>query len=283
MSLTRVSYMPDSDMTSPSLSSTKQQEASASLCSQERALAMIPESFQPVAVSEEDYGGDYVPWALRHFTDPALVSQPFISMTIEVDLTEALACFQNIGHVDLGEGSKSSKGSRGNAGFTAWLMYHLMHSVHQVEAFRLRRVAGHWFRIDNMPLMTPVAVGGKQRFEELAIGNVVHSDWKEFAENYRTGLARLLDDSMSEQPPASKMVYELGQAIGNLPNMRFTHLTPHTSAGLTNNMFYFGQRRRGADGRLTMPLAMHLHHATTDPHVAQILLDEFTERLNSRP
>lgn len=223
----------------------------------------IPPEYEAKLIHPELMGSEYLQWALPFFVDEAQIADPYLSLSLDLDVTQAYQAFDQ---------------SRMGGSFTALLKYCLMQSIGEVACFRYRYHQGQWYVIDNPPLIMPVAVGGSQRFIEMVLPDVLKTDWQTFAMRY----AKQLEEIKSADrysPVINAQIFKFGQFIGNLPNLRFNSFKLHAARGGTQNIFYFGKRARDPQGNLMVPFAMNLHHANADPYVAQHLIDDFERRL----
>jgi chloramphenicol O-acetyltransferase type A len=220
----------------------------------------IPPRFAPSPLSESERQG-WLAWSLPFFTDPTHPQNPHLSITLPLDVTAAL---------------RRHRAGDPGATFFAWLAWSLLQVMAAHPAFLLRQVREEWWLIRNPPLVVPVAVGGRQRFVELVLEDVIAEPWPHFAARYSRGLQAL---RAGEVRRADSDAYNLGVVVGNLPNLPFTGFSLHNHGGDAAGrcVFYVGQRSE-RDGVTTMPLAVQLHHATADPYVLDQLLRDWRHR-----
>ena len=220
----------------------------------------IPARFDPCPLVESEREG-WLAWSLPFFTDVTHPQNPHLSITLTLNVTRALQHHQAGNH---------------EVSFFAWLAWSLLQVMADHSAFLLRRVEEEWWQIRNPPLVVPVAVGGRQRFVELVLEDVIGESWPDFAERYSRRLNALRAGDVQR---ADWVAYNLGVLVGSLPNLPFTGFSLHSHGGDAAGrcVFYFGARCE-RDGETTMPLAVQLHHATTDPYVLDQLLRDWRHR-----
>ena len=211
---------------------------------------------RPLSVEERQ---GWLDWSLDFFTNPRYSQDPWLDLTLTLDLTAAW---------------RRHDAQRGQGGtFFAWLSWSLLQTLPRHPAFLLRQLEGAWWIVQNPPLVVPVAVGGRQRFVELVLPDGIGSSWASFAQRYDAQLAQLRAGVVQR---ADWSAYNLGLFMGNLPNLPFTALTLHHHGSDVPGRcsFYAGQRQWQGE-RLLMPLAVKLHHATADPWVLDQLLADW--------
>lgn len=213
----------------------------------------------------DDEKAGYLAWSLDFFTDSTVEQDPFIDITLQLDITDAYASYQ--------------RQSLANLTFFSFLIWHLAQSMRSQLDFKLRKINGIWWVLENAPIAVPVAVGGKMRFCELLLQNTSSQSLTEFAEQYRGQLNSVRTGHVQRMDPNTFLIAHF---IGNLPHLQFTALNLHwrKSAIQCQPCFYFGQRYLQSE-RLMMPLAIKLHHACTDPFVLNILIENFRKRFES--
>ncbi len=211
--------------------------------------------------------GEYVDWALRFFVDQEQAPDPYVEITVELDVTEARAVYDKRFANDAG------------ASFTAYLFWRLLGTLSCHEPFLLRHVEGTWYSLRNPPLFFPVAVGGKRRFGEVLIEDAMQYDWAEFAGAYRAGIDNARTGSAALVSPVD---FALSQFIGNLPNLQFSALKLHNVVPrFAKSYFYFGKRTTNPQGAWRVPFAAKIHHGNADPYVLDLLIQDFSRRLRS--
>ncbi len=205
----------------------------------------------------------YEQWALDFFPDPDHILDPNIDMTLQVDISEALAVYRM--HPEIAR----------HGSFTARLTWALARAVRDIDCFCWRRLDGRWYRFNNLPLFIPIATGQRERFGEMLIENALHMDWPAFAKRYRERVNTVRKAGASTFQALPEEIWRVAVFIGNLPGLRFTSLRPHQSIARTGRpIFYFGQRYLETD-RTTIPFAAYFDHANVDPVVLEQLLATF--------
>lgn len=213
-------------------------------------------------LADEEKAG-YLAWSLDFFTDSKVEQNPFIDITLQLDVTDAYACYERQALPDLT--------------FFSYLIWHLAHAMQGQLGFKLRNIKGKWYVLENAPIVVPVAIGGEMRFCELLLQNACHQSLAEFSLQYRNQLNAARAGSVQRMAPQTFLTASF---IGNLPQLQFTALNLHwrRSDIQCQPCFYFGQRYSLGE-RLMMPLAVKLHHACTDPFVLNALIEDFRLRI----
>jgi chloramphenicol O-acetyltransferase type A len=221
----------------------------------------IPSKYQPRLLEEAVKEG-YLNWSLDFFTDPQTIPVPYVDITIQLDVTNAYKLYQT----NCVEG----------ATFFSFLTWHLLQTLKSHFCFNLRRIENQWFILDNPPVVIPVAVGGQERFREMALENVSQISYPEFITQYRQKLDHIRSNQGERTTPE---IFLLSCFLGNLPNLQFTGLTLHSQQSeiIGQPYFYFGKRYWQND-QLFIPFAAKLHHACKDPFVLDLLIQDFLKR-----
>ncbi len=210
--------------------------------------------------------GHYQRWAMSFFMQPANLLNPHVDTTLQLDVTRARELYE-----------REFAGVPG-ASFSAFLTWRLLATLTDHPAFGLRCIDGSWYLLRNPGLYIPVAVGGRERFCDVLLEDVVGLDWTSFVDRYRAGIDAARSGRFT---PVSDLQFALSTFIGSLPGLRFTGLTLHAvHHGTTKPFFYFGQRYALGD-RLQVPFAVKLHHSTGDLYVLDLMVQDFTNRLNA--
>lgn len=221
----------------------------------------IPARYQPEVVGDALKEG-WLEWSLEFFTEP-VVQIPYLDITLQWDATDAYAAYQR----------EKAAGSS----FFAFLLWHLAQILAQHPGFNLRHVDGQWYLLHNPPIFVPVAVEGKQRFQEMLLEDVYQQDYPAFSEHYQ----RLLNQARNFELDRSDAgaAFHLAHFVGNLPYLQFTGLTLHWRQAqmIGQSFFYFG-KRYWQEGRLLLPMAAKLHHGCADPLVFNTLLQQWAGR-----
>lgn len=224
----------------------------------------LPERFQATLLDPETRVG-WLDWATEFFTDPEPLQVPYVDITLQLDITAAYERYRE----------QAPEGGS----FFAFLVWHFVHAYREHPSFQLRRVHGHWYRVENAPVVIPVAVGGSERFCELILEDIARMDLPAFFAVYRQRLDAL---RRGERVRAAPETFYLAHFFGNLPNLQFTGLTLHYRREpiVGQTLVYFGRRYRH-EGRTFIPMAAKLHHACTDPFVLDQLLQTVTARMEA--
>ncbi len=234
-----------------------------------RLQAIMP---NPIAADLAEWGcrplsqaekAGYLAWSLDFFTDSTVEQDPFVDLTLQLDVTEAYASYQRQALPGLS--------------FFSYLIWHLAQAMQGQLGFKLRKIDGTWQVLENAPIVVPVAVGGEMRFRELLLRDVSRQSLAGFAAHYRKQLDAARAGEGERMAP---LTFLSACLIGNLPNLQFTAMNLHwrKSDIQCQPCFYFG-RRYQQDGRLLIPLAAKLHHACTDPFVLNALIEDFLQRV----
>lgn len=220
------------------------------------------QAYAPRLLTDAEKQG-YLDWSLDFFTDAGVRQDPFVDITLQLDVTQAYANYQ--------------ANAAAGLSFFSFLIWHLAQAMQAHSGFKLRKVGEHWLVLENAPIVVPVAVGGAQRFKELLLRDASRQSLADFASQYR----RQLDAARSDEPRAhlDPDTFLTACFIGNLPDLQFTALSLHwrQSHIQCQPSFYFGKRySQGAQSFI--PLAVKLHHACTDPFVLNALMADFMGR-----
>lgn len=225
-------------------------------------LTQILSKYKGRTLKEEELS-HYVNWAMDYFHDENHVTDPYLTMTLNLDLTQARSVYEN-----------SYKAVEG-ASFQAYLVWNLSRALQKEWTFSTRNIDGTWYLFNNLPIFTPIAVGGDLRFKDVIIENSTELSWQEFAQAYRNEINN--ENAQLEILP--QKVWALCPFIGNLPNMNFTSFQVHRNRLKTGRpLFYFGKRVQTADS-LFVPLSISIDHANADPFVLDRLISSFQSYL----
>jgi chloramphenicol O-acetyltransferase len=208
----------------------------------------------------------YETWALRHFPNRAEVANPYLEMTLQLDLAAAESAF------------RSAYAGAPGASMTAYLYWQLLGALQLHPCFTWRRLEGRWYAFHNLPLYFPVAVGGRERFNDVLLENSFGLDWPVFCARYHEAVSQALQLRIPFDPVGSA-VWNIAVFIGNLPTLQFTSFSIHTQTVSTGRpVFYFG-RRYQAGSSLYIPLYVQFDHANTDPFVLNLFLEDYQRLL----
>jgi chloramphenicol O-acetyltransferase type A len=215
---------------------------------------------------DEQALSSYESWALGHFHNRAEVTNPHLEVTLQLELTAAEAAF------------RSTRAGLPGASLTAYLYWRLLAALNLHPCFTWRRLEGRWYAFNNLPLYFPVAVGGRERFNDVLLESPFGLDWPVFCRRYHEAVSRALQLRIPFDPVGSA-VWDIAIFIGNLPKLQFTAFSIHTQSASTGRpAFYFGKRYR-IGGSLYMPLYVQFDHANTDPYVLNLFLEDYQRLL----
>lgn len=201
----------------------------------------------------------YERWAMSYFHDESIVSDPYLAMTLQLDLSQARNTYE------------SDYRDTAGASFQAYLVWNLARALKSEWIFNTRNIEGTWYQFDNLPIFMPTAIGGELRFKDVILNDVASSTWEEFARYYRSSI----DDPTAQFEILPQNVWSLCTFIGNLPDMPFTGFQLHKSRKSSGRpSFYFG-RRDTSNGQCKVPLSISFDHANSDPFVLNKLIQIF--------
>ena len=218
----------------------------------------IPQKYQPQLITKEGY----FKWSLDFFSDPNVIQSPYIDITLQLEVTNAYNLYKE-------HKLESST-------FFSFLLWNLVQTIKNHPDFRMRLVDDQWYILDNPSVITPVAIGGKERFNELYLEDVSNISYQEFVKEYNRQLLNIRNGKGKRENP---QIFTLSMMIGNLPNLQFTGLNLHwrQSNIAAAPWFYFGKRYWQND-KLYIPFAVKLHHSCSDPFVFNLLMEDFNKR-----
>lgn len=227
-------------------------------------MNQVPEKYEPEQVNPQDLAG-WLGWSLDFFADPT-VQNPYLDVTLQLDVTSAYAGYQSEPEIDDVQGT-----------FFAYLIWNLAQTLSSHPSFNYRYIDDKWYLLHNPPIFVPVAVGGDARFGEVVLENTYRQDYPTFLQSYRQKLHDARNPNVESMTASDVMRY--AHFMGNLPQLHFTALTLHWRPDqmVGQSLFYFGQRRH-EEGRVIIPLAVKMHHANTDLLVVNELLMDFAAR-----
>ncbi|MCL3781484.1 hypothetical protein EMN47_13925 [Prolixibacteraceae bacterium JC049] len=227
---------------------------------QEREEIEFIERYNGRKLSEEERN-TYEKWSLNFFHQTSIVQEPYLQMTLQVDISKALEIYNTQ--------YRSIEG----ASFTAYLMWHIVQAGKLHPYFRYRKIQDEWYIFDELPLYSPVAIGGDARFADLKLEPFVNTKLEEFFPIYRATQNKLFDDGVFT--PLSPVYWQNAWFVGNLPNLQFTGFQLHSSAIKNGRpFFYFGKRFR-QDGKQMIPLLVAFDHSNIDPYVLSAFMADF--------
>ena len=205
----------------------------------------------------------YQQWAFSFFHDEDFVVNPNLSITLELDLTDARNVYENSFQNTIG------------ASFQAYLVWNLTKALCLHWTFCTRKIDGEWYLFKNPPVFFPIAVGGEDRFKHVIINDVTLMDWTKFSKVYRESIQypKMDVDSFPQ------LIWAISHFIGNLPALNFTSFQFHRGSMKTGRpLFYFGQRYN-LQQRLKVPVSITLDHANADPYVLNELIQTYQNLL----
>ena len=203
----------------------------------------------------------YEKWSLNFFHQPNVVQEPYLQMTLQVDITRALENYAaNFKHIE-------------GASFTAYLMWHVVQAGKKHPYFRYRKIQDEWYIFDELPLYAPIAVGGDARFADLKLEPFVNITLEDFFPIYRNTQNQLF--AQKEFLPLSPIYWQNAWFIGNLPNLQFTGFQLHTSAIKNGRPFFYFGKRYLQGGKQMIPLLIAFDHSNLDPYVLSAYMDDF--------
>ncbi|NLR93292.1 CatA-like O-acetyltransferase [Flammeovirga agarivorans] len=211
----------------------------------------------------------YEQWSLNFFHNKEIVREPNLQMTLQVDVTKGMDYYKNT--------LKKMQG----ASFTGFLMWALVQNMKKHPYFNYRMIEGEWYSFDNLPVFSPIAVGGDTRFTEILVENPAFSTLEEFFVNYRKCVDRAFnkvgDGNFEPLPP---IVWATAHFIGNLPNLQFTGFQLHASAlDSARPFFYFGKRYQQGE-KWFIPLSVTFDHSNLDPFVLSAFMEDLDKIIN---
>ena len=222
------------------------------------------DQYEVIPLDTAQLEGNYQPWALNYFTNPELVPNPYLDITILLDISSTVVDWQQ---------QIFQQGGT----LTGWLVWNLLQALKTFTCFQWRYINGQWFEVKNPPLFSPIVVDKVDRFASLIIENPFKLSWPEFAFHWTESKQRLQRDGNFANNDT--LVFGFSHFIGNLPHLYFTGLSLHYPTSFCQPFFYLGQRRCDGQGVTTMPLAAKLHHASADPYLFELLLQKYLQYL----
>ena len=224
---------------------------------------IIPEKYQPRLLTESEKEG-YLNWSLNFFTTTDIMQNPSIDITLQLEVTQAYQIYQKI--------------KDEHSTFFGFLLWHLVQIMPHHFYFQLRFINNDWYVIENPPIFVPVAIGGKKRFSQILLENVAKKTYSDFIKEYRNKLNQVRAGKEEKIEPE---IYLLSCFIGNLPSLQFSGITLHWQKNFIEGhpRFYFGKRYWQSD-QIFIPFAVKLHHATTDPFVLDLLIQDFQRQFD---
>ncbi|BDD04302.1 CatA-like O-acetyltransferase [Aureibacter tunicatorum] len=215
---------------------------------------------------EEKDLSSYEKWSLQFFHKKEFVREPNLQITLQLEITKAYNTYKNECDTVIG------------ASFTSYLMWHIIKTTQNHPYFRYRNIDGEWYIFNNLPVFSPIGIGGDARFSEIIVENGSIEDYAAFTNNYRSKVDKSFN--MREFEPLDELVWANSHFIGNLPNLQFTGFQLHTPTKNSGRpYFYFGKRYQTNDERF-IPLLVMFDHSNLDPFVLSDFMNEFQSRID---
>ncbi|WP_018691843.1 hypothetical protein [Algicola sagamiensis] len=208
----------------------------------------------------------YEQWALPFFHQENMVANPYLSITLDVNLTTARQVYEQ----DFQEVPGAS--------FQAYIVWQLMKALHQEWTFSTRKIGNDWYVFKNLPVYFPIAIGGDARFKDALIENVVQMEWPEFVMQYRKTITEPADLTGTMDP----LIWSISSFIGNLPDLDFSAFQIHRAKKLSGRPYFYFGKRKWVNEEYTAPLSVNMDHANADPFVLSELLQTFQSYLNGK-
>jgi len=108
----------------------------------------------------------------------------------------------------------------------------------------------------------------------------MYMQWTGFCERYRQSVERALSGNKPFEP-IPEDIWQTGQFIGNLPNLRFTGMKVHQSAWKAGAPFFYFGKRFEREGKMLVPLYVMIDHRIADYYVLNKLIEDFEARILS--
>lgn len=118
----------------------------------------------------------YQQWAFRYFHNEEFVLNPNLSVTIQLDLVKPREVYE-----------RSFQSTQG-ASFQGYFVWNLVKALSIEWTFSTRKIDGEWYLFKNLPVFSPIAVGGDNRFKDVVINDVILMDWRKFCRVYRDSI-----------------------------------------------------------------------------------------------
>ncbi|WP_196885059.1 CatA-like O-acetyltransferase [Aureivirga sp. CE67] len=219
-------------------------------------------------ILEENEISSYEKWALHFFHDKESVQEPYLQMTLQIDITEALKNY------------KENYKSISEASFTAYLMWNIVQAGKKHPFFRYRKIQGKWYIFEELPLYAPIAVGGDARFSDLSLEPFVHTKVEDFFLTYRSTQDKLF--SQAKFSTVSDVYWENAWFIGNLPHLQFTGFQIHSSSIKNGKPFFYFGKRYKQDSKEMIPLLIAFDHSNLDPLLLSAYMEDFQNLIEGK-
>lgn len=198
----------------------------------------------------------YDQWALKLFRDPQIIQNPNLSVTTQLDITDAYSKFQ----------------SDGGAGFSSFLTWSLCRAIQAESCLNYRFLNGAWYAFDELPVFIPIATNDERRFGRIHVVAPGGMTWKEFSHYYQSELNDIRNKT--ERPiSVGPEEFFISNQIGTLPDLQFTSWNFHTFAQNTGRQCVYFGKRNVVEGKLMIPFHITMDHANADPVVLNRLME----------
>ncbi len=150
--------------------------------------------------------GHYVQWALQYFHDYTQCTNPELSITLSLDITDLRKDYDQNFSATIG------------ASFTAYLSWRIVQAVKEIPEFNFRDVDGRWYELKNPPAYFPISTQNEERLGDFYVENSFNLDWEEFCREYRKGIE---ETRAGISPKVGEIATWWSNAlfIGNLPHL----------------------------------------------------------------
>lgn len=208
----------------------------------------------------------YEKWALDFFHQKESVQDPYLQITLQLDITKAYSVYT-------GKYEHNQEAS-----FTSYLMWHIVHAAQYHPCLRYRKIGDEWYIFDQLPLYAPIAIGGDARFADLKLEPFVHASLEDFFSIYRKSQDKLFNDAVFTH--TSPVFWQNSWFIGNLPNLQFTGFQLHSSAVKNGRPYFYFGKRYTQNEQLMIPLLITFDHANLDPFVLSAFMTDFQKSID---
>lgn len=217
--------------------------------------------FKASPLKRDELSG-YESWAMGFFHQACI--NPNISMTIQLDITNAEKIYQN----------KFIQTS--GASLTAFLIWNLIRSIRRFPCLSWRKVDGQWHNFDNLPLFMPIATGKTERFKDVLLMDIVDLPFAQFCDSYRHGVDEALNTT-KHYTPIDELTWNICYFIGNLPNLQFSSLSFQVTKEFYGKCFFYFGRRYKSNDRTLLPMHITSDHSNTDGYIWDQLIDTYSK------
>ncbi|BDD01682.1 CatA-like O-acetyltransferase [Persicobacter psychrovividus] len=233
---------------------------------QEISLSEVIELFDGKKINPDELSS-YENWAMDFFHKEENVREPYLQMTLQLDISAAYDVYQRL-YKQLPD-----------ATFTAYLMWNLSQTCNNHPAFLYRKIGNDWYQFKKLPIFCPIAVGGNARFTEILLENSQEQSLAAFFVHYKQSLQAVAD--RKQFIPIAPLVWSVALFIGNLPNLQFTGFTLHTPTKKSGRPYFYFGKRYESEGKKWIPMLLTFDHSNLDPFVISPFIAEFEARIAS--